>query len=52
MKKKLKKYGNSLVITFDPEEIEWYNFKEGDWIYIGNLQKVYPDNIEEENNGD
>jgi hypothetical protein len=32
MKKIIKKYGNSLIITIDPEDISIYNLKEGDVI--------------------
>ena len=37
MKKQIKRYGNSLVITFDKEEIEWYNLKEGDWLDLSDF---------------
>jgi hypothetical protein len=41
-KKQLKRYGGSLVITFDSEEQEWFNIKEGDWIDIGDIVKIKP----------
>ena len=34
MKKIIKKYGNSLVITLDPEDIIIFKLKEGDIIDI------------------
>ena len=37
MKKKIKKYGNSLVIVFDKEDIELYGIKEGDWIELEDM---------------
>lgn len=48
MKKKIKKYGNSLVIIFDKEEIEWYGLEEGEWIDIGSIIKVNPEEMKEE----
>jgi len=42
MKKKLKKYGNSLVISFSKEEREIFGLVEGDTIEIDDMlfQKV------------
>ena len=40
MKKQIKKYGNSLVIIFNKDEIEWYGLKEKDWIDLGNIIKL------------
>lgn len=37
MKKKVKKWGNSLVIIFDKEDIELHGIVEGDWIDIGDM---------------
>ena len=37
MKKKIKKWGNSLVITFDPEDISIYGLVEGDVIDLGDM---------------
>ena len=34
MKKKLKKWGNSLVIVFSKEDCEVYKLKEGDVIKV------------------
>jgi len=45
MKKQIKKFGGSLVITFSKDEIEWYKIKEGDWIDIGNIIKLYKKEI-------
>lgn len=45
MRKKIKKYGDSLVINFDKEEIEWFGFNEGDWIFIDDksIKKIKED---------
>jgi antitoxin component of MazEF toxin-antitoxin module len=37
MKKQIKKYGNSLVIKLDKDEIEWYNLHEGDWLDLSDF---------------
>jgi len=37
MKKKLKKYGNSLVISFSKEEVETYGLVEGDTIDLDDM---------------
>ena len=42
MKKQIKRYGNSLIISFDKEEIQWFNLKEGDWINIDDIVKIKP----------
>jgi len=34
MKKKIKKYGDAVVITFSPEEQEAYDIKVGDWFDV------------------
>ena len=43
MKKKLKKYGNTLVLSFTKEEQEIYKLKEGDvielWLDSGSEKK-------------
>lgn len=47
MKKKIKKYGGSLVITFTKEDIEFHPYiKEGEVINI----KVSPENKGDEDN--
>lgn len=37
MKKVIKKYGNTLIISFTPEEKDIYKMKEGDLIDIGDM---------------
>ena len=37
VEKKVKKYGGSLVIVFDKEDIERYGIVEGDWIELGDM---------------
>lgn len=37
MKKRVKKYGNSLIITFDAEDQAIYGIVEGDVIDIGDM---------------
>ena len=37
MKKKIKKWGNSLVIVFDKEDVELYGLVEGDWIELDDM---------------
>ena len=37
MLKKVKKYGGSLIITFDKEDIELYGICENDWIDISDM---------------
>lgn len=37
MKKLVRKYGSSLVITFNNEEQKIYNIKEGDFIDIEDI---------------
>ena len=37
MKKQLKEWGNSLVITFSPEEQRIYGLKEGDIIDLDDM---------------
>lgn len=37
MKKKLKKWGNSFVIVFTPDEAEIYGLVPGDIIEIGDM---------------
>ena len=39
MKKKIKKYGDSFVITFSREEREIYNLDEGDIIDVQIVKK-------------
>jgi len=50
MKKKIKKYGTSHVITIDPEELEWFNLKAGDWIRIHGITKLKKREVEEDDN--
>jgi len=38
--KKIQKYGNSLVLRFDRQEIIFFNLKEGDLLDIGEFRKV------------
>jgi antitoxin component of MazEF toxin-antitoxin module len=40
LRKKIKKYGGSLVITFDKEDVERYKLNDGDWIDIENIIPV------------
>ena len=40
MKKQIKQYGNSLIITFDKEDIDFYNLEVGDWIDLDDIIKV------------
>ena len=47
MKKQIKKFGGSLVITFSKDEVQWYKLKEGDWIDIGNIIKLYKKEVKE-----
>ena len=37
MKKKIKKYGNGLVIHFTKEEVELYGLREGDVIELDDM---------------
>lgn len=37
MKKRVKKYGNSLVIVITPEDQDLYGIKEGDVIELGEM---------------
>jgi hypothetical protein len=40
MIKQLKQYGNSVIITFDKEELNFYDLEPGDWVDIINLIKI------------
>ena len=40
MKKRIKKYGNSLVIVFTKEDIDLYGLVEGDIIDIDDMLRV------------
>lgn len=40
MIKKIKKYGNTVVINFTKEELEAYGLKVGDFINVSDLTKV------------
>ncbi len=37
MKKKIKKWGNSLVVVFDKEDIELHGLVEGDWVDLRDM---------------
>lgn len=37
LRKKLKRWGNNLVITFTQEEEEAYNLKEGDFLDVEDM---------------
>lgn len=43
MKKIIKKYGNSLVLVFDVEDVKIYDLKEGDVIDIRDMVKLKGD---------
>lgn len=32
MKKQIKKFGSSLVVRFNKDEIQWNNLQAGDWV--------------------
>ena len=40
MKKILKKYGNTIVIRFSPEELKIQDWKEGDVLDLSDVVKV------------
>ena len=40
LRKKLRKYGGSLVIVLDKEDKELYNLKEGDLVDLSDITKV------------
>ncbi len=43
MKKIIKKWGDSLIIRFSPEDLKIYNLKEGDIVEIPELIKIEKD---------
>ena len=42
MKKKIKQWGNSLVIVFDKEDVELYGLRKDDWVDLSDMlvQKI------------
>jgi len=40
MRKKIKKWGDSLVVVFTKEDVESYQLKEGDVIELDDMLKV------------
>lgn len=34
MKKQIKKYGSSVVITLSPDDLKFYGYKVGDWVEV------------------
>ena len=40
MKKIVKKYGNTLVINFDPEDLKIYNIEEGDILDLSDMRII------------
>lgn len=41
MIKQIKKFGNSLGITLDKEDLRFFGLQEGDWLDVG-LVKTFP----------
>lgn len=46
--KKIKKYGGSLVIVFDKEDIERFGLVEGDWVELEDMLVQKMENEDEE----
>jgi antitoxin component of MazEF toxin-antitoxin module len=42
MKKKIQKWGNSLVVVFNSADVDAYGLVEGDIIDISDMLKQYP----------
>jgi len=45
MRKQIKKYGGSLVIVLDKEDLDWYSLSQGDWVDIGNPIKLTKEEV-------
>jgi len=47
MKKKIKKWGDSAIITLDKENLEFYGLDIGDWVEVL-LSKITPPKEEDD----